>query len=125
MAPFRNHCRPEKFEFARAMRNNPTLPEARLWQHLRRRGLYGARFRRQSVILGFIADFYCPAAKLVVELDGVLHDAARDRRRDEILASAGFRTLRFRNSELRDHLPSVLDRIADAIRFGAAEGEVS
>ena len=68
--------------FARHMRKHPTRSEALLWAQLRGRKL-GPRFRRQHPLLGFIVDFYCPSYRLVVEIDGSVHDTERARRFDE------------------------------------------
>lgn len=87
---FRKNVKPHKKEFARKLRNNPTNSEKIMWEELRGKKL-GVKFRRQVVILGWIVDFYCPAKKLVVELDGRFHrrpgqpeiDAYRDRKMRE------------------------------------------
>lgn len=68
----RSKCPPSKFLWAKQKRRNPTPAEAALWQAIRRKTL-GVRVRRQSVIVGFIVDFYIPAAKLIVEVDGSYH----------------------------------------------------
>ena len=80
------------------MRNQPTPAEAALWQ-LIRCGRLGARFRRQSPLYGYIADFYAPSAMLVVEVDGSSHADRRasDAHRDAALLCHGIRTLRIRN----------------------------
>lgn len=83
-------------ETARRLRRQLSLPEMLLWQRLRlTRG--ELRFRRQHAIGPYVADFYCPAARLVIEVDGAAHDRrqAADRRRDEYLASLGIRVIRF------------------------------
>src|SRR5512135_1457663 len=67
--------------FARRMRKRPTRSEALLWAQLRR-GKLGVRFRRQHPMLGFIVDFYCASARLVVEVDGSVHDSFEARRHD-------------------------------------------
>ena len=76
-----------------------TRTEVRLWLLLRGRQLDGWKFRRQTPIGEYIVDFYCPAARLVVELDGYSHgfddQADRDERRQRWLESKGFRVLRF------------------------------
>ena len=107
---------PEKQEQARRMRREMTPAEAHLWQHLRAGRLGGLHFRRQQVIDGFIADFYCHAARLVVELDGEVHDdtAEYDGERDAILAARGLRVLRFPNARLEAELHTVLDEIETA-----------
>ncbi len=62
-----------KVERARQLRREPTREEALLWERLRRNQLDGLHFRRQQIIDGFIVDFYCHAAGLVVEVDGPIH----------------------------------------------------
>src|SRR5215472_2501792 len=59
---------------AREMRREPTAAESLLWQELRARKLCGIRFRRQHTIGPYVADFYCSEAKLVIEIDGPIHD---------------------------------------------------
>ena len=85
-----------------------------LWQALRASRLRGLHFRRQQIIDGFIVDFYCHAAGLVVEIDGPVHQqqAEYDAERDLILSRRALRILRLRNDEVIDDLPSVLARIA-------------
>lgn len=81
---------------ARNLRANQTEAEQRLWQALRR-GQLGAPFYRQKPLLDYIVDFYCPAAKLVVELDGSQHQDAleQDQQRDLALQALGLKVLRF------------------------------
>ena len=80
---------------ARQLRRRLSLPEMLLWRLLRltRREL---RFRKQHAIGPFVADFYCPAAKLVIEIDGATHDQLQDAdgRRDDYMKSLGLRVLR-------------------------------
>lgn len=64
----------EKADLARSLRKNMTVSEQLLWARLRTNRLDGFHFRRQQVIAGFIVDFYCHAAKLVIEVDGPIHD---------------------------------------------------
>src|SRR5688500_17970966 len=68
--------------FARTMRNVPTPAEQRLWEQLRNRGT-GAKFRRQHAIEGFIVDFVCIEHKLIIELDGSIHDEPDQKLYDE------------------------------------------
>jgi very-short-patch-repair endonuclease len=77
----------EKRQLARELRRRSTPEERILWQHLRRNQITGWHFRRQHVLSGFIMDFYCPAARLAVELDGVHHVEQReaDEQRNAIL----------------------------------------
>src|SRR5437763_12667558 len=93
-----------KRERARELRSSATEPERRLWSLLRRKQMAGLRFRRQQTIGPYIVDFYCSAAKLVVELDGDQHGADEHLRYDEArtrwLTANGCRVLRFSNTEL-------------------------
>jgi very-short-patch-repair endonuclease len=103
-----------KLARARELRRAMTAEEQRLWQHLRGNRLGGLHFRRQQVIDGFIVDFYCHAAAVIVELDGEIHaqQVEYDAGRDEILALRGFRILRLKNEEVRHDLNGALARIA-------------
>jgi very-short-patch-repair endonuclease len=76
--------------------------------------LNGLHFRRQQIIDGFIADFYCHAARLVIEVDGEIHQkqAEYDTERDRILLARGLRLLRIRNEEVRQNLDKVLADIS-------------
>ncbi|WP_313317779.1 endonuclease domain-containing protein [Stenotrophomonas sp.] len=105
---------------ARALRNTPTDAEDRLWQQLRRRQLAGFRFRRQMPLGGYIADFVCLEARLIVELDGGQHleQRAYDQRRTEMLQSLGFRLLRYWNDEVLQGMPAVLEDILRALVHG-------
>ena len=93
-----------KREFARALRSDMTDAEHTLWSYLRRKQIGGLRFRRQQPIGPYVVDFYCPAAKLVVELDGGQHTEQAHRLYDEArtqwLESEGFHVLRIANCEL-------------------------
>jgi very-short-patch-repair endonuclease len=87
---------------ARQLRNASTDAERRLWYFLRRRQLAGHKFRRQYPLAGYIVDFVCVPARLVIELDGGQHlDAlAYDQRRTEALRREGYRVLRFWNDDV-------------------------
>lgn len=92
-----------------------TPAERVLWQALRNRGLGGLKFRRQQPLGPFVVDFFCASCRLVVEVDGTIHEdedrAAQDAARTEILAAHGFRVIRFRNEEVLNDLDGVLMRI--------------
>src|SRR4051794_1903713 len=83
-------------------RKNPTLAENRLWLRFRNGGIGGFRFRRQHAIEPFIVDFYCPQARLVVEVDGPIHErqVEADRFRQEMLEACGLTVIRFKNDEV-------------------------
>jgi len=95
-----------------------TPSERLLWQRLKANRLGGLHFRRQQIIDGFIADFFCHAANLVVEVDGGVHASQQeyDNERDCILATHGLRIVRFTNAEIKTALPMVLNQILAAVR---------
>ncbi len=105
---------PRLGEFAQQMRRAPTAAERTLWRALSASRLDGLKFRRQSVLGTVIADFYCPAAALIVEIDGNTHDVDRDARRDAALAARGMLTVRFSNAEVAENLAGVLATIVAA-----------
>jgi very-short-patch-repair endonuclease len=76
----------------------------------------GVAFRRQVPLLGFIADFYAPSVRLIVEVDGGYHArrASADARRDRKLTRAGYRVLRLEAEEIMLNLPAVVAKIAAA-----------
>jgi very-short-patch-repair endonuclease len=90
------------------MRREPTEYEKRLWRHLSNSQLGGYKFRRQAAIPPFVADLFCPAKGLIVEVDGETHASEGDRRRDDLLAERGFPTIRFTNDDVRDNMDGVL-----------------
>ncbi len=110
-----------KTALARKFRNNPSPPEAILWQHLRDKQL-GARFKRQEPMFGWIADFWCPARRLVVEVDGKFHEQQKeaDALRDGVLLGHGVATVRFTAREVFQDASDVAQRIraAMAVRRG-------
>jgi very-short-patch-repair endonuclease len=89
-----------------------TPDEKILWEELRGINL-GDHFRRQQVIAGFITDFYCHKAALVIELDGSIHDQrkAEDAHRDQVLSGMGLRVVHIRNEEMQGNLTGVLRSI--------------
>lgn len=104
----------------REFRKNQTESEGLVWEILRRRRLSGKKFLRQHPIIYtvyrrpyyFIADFYCAEAKLVIEIDGSIHNTSLeyDQQRTEILKSKGLHVLRISNVELLD-LEKVINKI--------------
>jgi very-short-patch-repair endonuclease len=109
----------ERREFARLLRKQSTKAEGILWERLRGSRFHGAKFRRQVPFDRFVVDFYCPAAKLVVELDGKQHEwfADYDAERTKILESRGVRVIRFTNAEVEGDLDDVLVQIRAALRL--------
>ena len=102
---------------AKQLRQQPTEAEAKLWHRLRRKQLDGYRFRRQAPIGRYIVDFFCPDAKLIVELDGGQHAAQRDYddRRTNWLESCGYKVLRFWNNDVFENIEGVLGEIERTI----------
>ena len=99
---------------ARTMRREPARAEEVLWGALQKKQVAGLRFRRQHPVGRFVLDFYCPSHRLVVEVDGEVHDSQleRDSERTKALEAYGYRVLRFRNDEVMNDLPAVVQRIA-------------
>lgn len=102
--------------FARQLRRDMTLAEARLWSAIRNNSL-GYRIRRQHPLGPFIADFYCHEARLVIEVDGPIHETqvVRDAQRDAWIAEQGIEVLRFKNDQVIAEMPGVLDVLAEVI----------
>ena len=102
-------------EFRKQLRTNGTAAEATLWIQLKNRQLEGRKFRRQFSVDNYILDFYCPAEKLAIELDGHYHFTTEGFEYDEIrtkfLNEKGIKVIRFENSEVFDELESVLEVI--------------
>ena len=101
------------------MRHSSTLAEKHTWHILRDRRTLGLKFRRQVPIDDFIVDFYCDELKLVIELDGDVHDRPRQKERDEgkdrKLMKLGYQILRFRN-DLAINNPDALLEIVRSLR---------
>ncbi len=97
------------------LRKNLTPAEAFLWNHLKSRKLEGRRFTKQHSIGNYIVDFYCASEKLIIELDGEVHNnetaAEYDLKRTQYLNALGYNVLRFENKMVFDFLPSVLQEI--------------
>ena len=103
--------------FARRLRREMTDAETILWSFIRRNAT-GWRFRRQHPIGPFIADFACVPARLVIEIDGATHGSARagyDDARTAYLESAGWRVLRFNNTDVYRELDGVWRKIVEAL----------
>ncbi len=103
-------------------RKKPTPAEQRLWLSLRNSGVGGFKFRRQHTMEPFIVDFYCAEARLVVEVDGPIHDTQveEDRFRQEMLEACGLTVIRFTNEEVQTKLGVVLTSIRDVARAAVA-----
>ncbi len=106
-------------EYAFKMRNEPTKAEATLWKALQGKNLGGYKFRRQHIIGQFIPDFVCLKQKLIVEVDGSIHqlpeNVASDEERTSWLKSEGYTVIRFSNIEVIYNIDSVCDAILNAL----------
>ena len=106
------------YQYGRELRQSATKAEKILWEYLRNRNLDGLKFRRQHPIDKFIADFYCHEKKLVVELDGAVHDDKMNSQYDEArsyeLKGSGITAIRFRNGEVENNISFVLTEIRKA-----------
>ncbi len=111
------HTKKELQNYRRKLRKNMTPAEAFLWKHLKSKQLQERRFQRQHSIEYYIVDFYCASEKLIIELDGEIHNHPEVIKKDTIrtarLNALGFTVIRFENKMVFDHLPSVLSEIQD------------
>jgi very-short-patch-repair endonuclease len=102
-------------KFARDLRKNMTEAESFLWMRLRKRQIENLQFYRQRIICNYIVDFYCPQAKLVIEIDGSQHYSeegmANDRERDNHLTDLGMTVLRFSAREVFTNTEGVMECI--------------
>jgi very-short-patch-repair endonuclease len=102
-------------QFSRTLRKNSTDAEIRLWSKLKLRQLNGLQFYRQRIIVNYIVDFFCPKAKLIIEVDGgrhyfgKTHDA--DLKRDAYLKNLGFKVLRFSDRDVLTNIEGVVENI--------------
>ena len=104
-------------EIAREFRKQPTKSEAILWQALRGKKLDGIKFRRQQPVGYFVVDFYNSVYRLVVEIDGPIHDnqVEADRARQDILQALGLNVLRIKSEIIEKNLPVALSEIRTKI----------
>jgi very-short-patch-repair endonuclease len=110
----------------RRLRASQTRTERTLWDALHALPLAGTHFRRQMPIGPYVVDIACPAAKLIIEVDGAHHglkeNADRDAARTRWLEQEGYRVLRFWNSDITDNQDGVLEAIYAAI-YGSIDAE--
>jgi very-short-patch-repair endonuclease len=102
-----------QLENAKELRRELTPAEKFLWKHLKANRLNGLHFRRQQIVHGYFADFYCHQHELIVEVDGGIHDHQQeyDADREEYLMNLGLRIIRFSNDEITKNLNGVLQNI--------------
>jgi very-short-patch-repair endonuclease len=110
---FSRKPRREKIERSKSLRHGMTKPERMMWGKLRAHRLCGLHFRRQAVINPYIVDFYCHSVKLVVEMDGRIHDGQKemDAERDRFLIASGVEVLRFPNRRVLADINGVVAEI--------------
>jgi very-short-patch-repair endonuclease len=105
---------------ARFLRNIMTPSENILWDHIRKKRLSGIIFRRQHPISQFIVDFYCHEAKLVIEIDGDIHENQENKEYDENrtfeLEKLGLKVIRFKNEMITDNINEVLKILQEEIK---------
>jgi very-short-patch-repair endonuclease len=106
-------------EYRQLLRRTETPMERKLWHYLRGKQLDGYRFRQQHGYGPYVLDFYCPALRLCIELDGDVHDVQsvreKDEERTEFLNSNRINVLRFQNEEVESDVDSVLQKIRNYI----------
>ncbi|MGD8522239.1 MAG: DUF559 domain-containing protein [Desulfobacterales bacterium] len=110
----------KKLKFlARELRKNMTDAERRLWSRIRRKQLKNYQFYRQKNIGNYIVDFYCPAAKPIIEVDGGHHYSSeniqKDKKRDDYLINLRFTVLRFSDRDIFKNIDGVLQEIFDRL----------
>ncbi|MBC8507506.1 MAG: DUF559 domain-containing protein [Anaerolineales bacterium] len=111
----RHRIHPIKLKQAKRLRQPQTPAEEKLWQAIRNRNLGGFKFRRQHPIGRFIVDFYCAAAKLVIEIDGDIHafQAEYDEIRTKWLEDQGYTIIRFENRDVFENLDCVAQALLE------------
>ena len=112
---------PKKLELARQFRKNPTESEDAVWQMLRNRQIKNLKWRRQQVIDGFIADFYCAELNVVLEIDGSIHENKEVKEYDEyrtsVFESRGIKVFRLKNEDCdKQHLVELIEHILTSPR---------
>ena len=99
----------------KTLRNNSTKAEIILWRYLKHSQLNGRKFRRQHSIGPYIVDFYCPEKRVVIELDGPVHEKDEqkiyDKKRQKYIEAVDIRIVRFQNEEVINNVEKVIARI--------------
>jgi len=102
------------------LRHNMTVEENILWTKIRKKQIGGFRFLRQFSVNMYVIDFYCPALKLAIEIDGTSHDSLDDKEYDAIRQSEieqlKIEFMRFKNNEVLNDLDSVIQRIRQKVK---------
>lgn len=105
----------------RRLRHNPTPAEKLFWSKVAGRQFENLKFRKQHGIGHYIVDFYCPAKKLIVEIDGDTHaqgsQQALDWKRTKYLAGLGYKVIRYQNREVMNNIDGVFEDLLDKINL--------
>ena len=108
------HNQPIQKRKRQYLRNNATKAERMLWEELKNNRI-GFKFRRQHGIKGYIVDFYCPKLKLIVELDGMVHDFRKQRERDYLkekeLEKLNFKIIRYNNFDIIENIDEIMTNL--------------
>ena len=112
------NAKPETFEAARILRKKMTTQEELLWERLNKKQICNMRFRRQHPIDFFIADFYCHEVRLVVEIDGGIHNEKReyDNGRTAEMDKYNITVIRFSNNQIENQIENVIIEIENTVR---------
>ena len=110
-------AKPITIAAAKILRDNMTTCEKLLWERVKQKQICGLRFRRQHPIDFFIVDFYCHEAKLVIELDGEIHNQQReyDDGRSAEMEKYSIKVIMFNNSEIENNIEEVIKKIENEI----------
>jgi len=107
-------------KFSRKLRKNMTESERLIWSKLRCKQLKNLQFYRQKIIGDYIVDFYCPKAKLIIEIDGGQHymetGIEKDKKRDDYLDRLDLKILRFSDKEVFENLKGVIEEIYENLK---------
>jgi very-short-patch-repair endonuclease len=108
-------AKPKIFKLAKELRKLETEAEKQLWSRLKKNQIMGLQFRRQHPINRFIADFYCPKIKLIIEVDGSIHGLpeyqVHDLGRNDVLNDFGITVIRFTNEQIIENIDSTVEQI--------------
>jgi len=119
MLPFNRKLKP----LARNLRRNMTDAEQLIWSKVRRKQISDCQFYRQKNIGNYIVDFYCPKAKLIVEIDGGQHyenhGIKKDLERDQYFQTLGFTVLRFSDIDVLKNVNGVVERIQEHLKLSS------
>jgi len=113
-------------EMAKALRKQMTLTESILWNRLNNKKILKVRFRRQHPINNFMADFYYHGVRLVVEIDGEIHNSRveHDEGRTAEMERFGIKVIRFRNDEVENNIEYIIQKIEEIVKSRLEEADL-